>query len=344
MLKELVVVVQQRILQDTNDDDGAYMTTDPLVWTLVWVGALFVLLICPFVLSKRRRKLCYRRFVERDWSSNDEDAGGATFLPHSRIVRSYPIGDPRHKFTQEEAEDEMKRFILDKLDPYSKVLDKFDFDVKKSAYLDDDIESQTAHSSSSTVNEPTNVDASNHSSSVDASKNPCTYYFPTSSRCATEEESNPYFRDEMEDTVNADIKLPSPGITLQDYVNSQKLTPLDENLDDTEELNTKEKKKKKKRKVKKTSDTKNTGKSIVSMNRNNECSICLGALSEGETVSWSALDCEHVFHQECIVNWLMTLGRKSIDNSQESIMQLRLCRYDMKCPNCRQDFIPNATS
>lgn len=40
---------------------------------------------------------------------------------------------------------------------------------------------------------------------------------------------------------------------------------------------------------------------------NLECSICLEAFEEGEILSWSrSLKCEHVFHHECLVPWLMT--------------------------------------
>lgn len=78
--------------------------------------------------------------------------------------------------------------------------------------------------------------------------------------------------------------------------------------------------------------------------RNNECSICLGSFSEGETVSWSGLDCEHVFHQQCILNWLTTKGQQSLDSrNHNNIIQSQIGRCDsMKCPNCRQDFIRSA--
>jgi len=37
-----------------------------------------------------------------------------------------------------------------------------------------------------------------------------------------------------------------------------------------------------------------------------ECSICLEELEPGEKLSWSrSLKCEHVFHEECLMSWLM---------------------------------------
>lgn len=38
-----------------------------------------------------------------------------------------------------------------------------------------------------------------------------------------------------------------------------------------------------------------------------ECSICLEVLEPGEKLSWSRnLICQHVFHHECLMSWLMT--------------------------------------
>ncbi len=74
-----------------------------------------------------------------------------------------------------------------------------------------------------------------------------------------------------------------------------------------------------------------------------ECSICLNPYTVGDKVSWSALDCSHAFHQTCIVEWLMTLGKKA--NSEVvrlggmEVRQNDLCTFKMVCPICRQDFI-----
>jgi hypothetical protein len=51
------------------------------------------------------------------------------------------------------------------------------------------------------------------------------------------------------------------------------------------------------------------------------CFICLESIKLGEDVAWSEnLDCEHVFHKDCIMPWL----QRSND-----------------CPCCRQNFVPN---
>jgi hypothetical protein len=50
------------------------------------------------------------------------------------------------------------------------------------------------------------------------------------------------------------------------------------------------------------------------------CAICLEDYKQGDEVCWSNnRHCDHVFHRECIVEWL--------------------CRQD-GCPVCRQDFLP----
>lgn len=52
---------------------------------------------------------------------------------------------------------------------------------------------------------------------------------------------------------------------------------------------------------------------------NMECSICLEVLEAGDKLSWSRdFKCEHIYHQRCLVPWLMT--------------------HD-ECPNCRTKII-----
>jgi len=54
-----------------------------------------------------------------------------------------------------------------------------------------------------------------------------------------------------------------------------------------------------------------------------ECSICLEVLEPGEKLSWSRnLKCEHVFHHECLMSWLMT--------------------HD-ECPYCRTEIVGDNT-
>ena len=58
----------------------------------------------------------------------------------------------------------------------------------------------------------------------------------------------------------------------------------------------------------------------------NVCAICLEAYRPNETVVWSSnIDCSHAFHQDCILDYLVTKLEVKEDVSP--------------CPCCRQDFM-----
>jgi len=72
------------------------------------------------------------------------------------------------------------------------------------------------------------------------------------------------------------------------------------------------------------------------------CAICLGEFDISETISWASnSDCTHVFHQECIIQWLSTLGKKisKYQRFSDDPSVLQLLNYKLECPSCRQDFI-----
>jgi len=74
-----------------------------------------------------------------------------------------------------------------------------------------------------------------------------------------------------------------------------------------------------------------------------ECSVCLNEFIVGERISWSSGDnCDHVFHEDCILRWFLTLRRRA-----DAKRRKRKCDVECKlhCPMCRQDFIasPNST-
>ena len=171
-------------------------------------------------------------------------------------------------------------------------------------------------------NEHSDVGDSNHSPWGMSTK-VINYMFPAS---AAKDNDNILQNVKDEDQyVNATLKLPPPGTSIFDYLNenSDEEVPSEKNM-------TKKQKNEKDRKL---------GSNLL-IHRRNECSICLDEITEGQTISWSSLDCEHVFHQQCILNWLMTLGRKSIASANVNVRNV--CSYDMRCPNCRQNFIQNA--
>ena len=83
----------------------------------------------------------------------------------------------------------------------------------------------------------------------------------------------------------------------------------------------------------------------------NGCAICLCAFEVGDKVSWSSNpSCQHVFHDDCIRDWLMASGRKFLKRQRREQRRSGNLSYDsdpvgkitgfpMLCPCCRQHFI-----
>ena len=72
------------------------------------------------------------------------------------------------------------------------------------------------------------------------------------------------------------------------------------------------------------------------------CAVCLMEYEVSDRVCWSSnKECTHVFHEDCIVQWLVSSGRTKSkrrwfpDNPSER----RLMCYELECPCCRQEFI-----
>lgn len=94
-------------------------------------------------------------------------------------------------------------------------------------------------------------------------------------------------------------------------------------------------------------NTKKNGTSKTGIKRKsricpNVCTICLMEYEPSERVSWSSnKECTHVFHEDCITHWLVSLGRtksKMLRFSEEPT-EAQLLNYELECPCCRQDFI-----
>lgn len=72
------------------------------------------------------------------------------------------------------------------------------------------------------------------------------------------------------------------------------------------------------------------------------CAICLAEYEPNERVSWSSnQDCTHAFHEDCVVEWLVSLGRTKSKNKRftDEPTEAQLLNYQLECPCCRQDFI-----
>jgi len=73
-----------------------------------------------------------------------------------------------------------------------------------------------------------------------------------------------------------------------------------------------------------------------------ECSICLLDFQVGDNISWSSLECPHVFHRNCILKWMFTLGEQNDARRIRRLQKLSTdCDFDIPCPVCRMNFIPS---
>lgn len=72
------------------------------------------------------------------------------------------------------------------------------------------------------------------------------------------------------------------------------------------------------------------------------CAICLAEYEPSERVSWSSNpDCTHAFHEDCVVEWLVSLGRTKSKSRRfaDEPTEGQLLDYHLECPCCRQEFV-----
>lgn len=72
------------------------------------------------------------------------------------------------------------------------------------------------------------------------------------------------------------------------------------------------------------------------------CAICLSEYDILDEVCWSSNSkCTHVFHKECVVQWLVALGKRQskMKRFPRTLNEKHLLDHNFECPCCRQEFI-----
>ena len=72
------------------------------------------------------------------------------------------------------------------------------------------------------------------------------------------------------------------------------------------------------------------------------CAICLGEYETADRVCWSSnTECTHVFHHDCIFQWLKASGKRASKQQRfsENPTVKQVMNFAMECPCCRQSFI-----
>ncbi len=72
------------------------------------------------------------------------------------------------------------------------------------------------------------------------------------------------------------------------------------------------------------------------------CAVCLTKYEINDRVCWSSnSECSHIFHEDCMRQWLVALGTKHSRRKRYSKnpSEKKLLDFDLTCPCCRQDFI-----
>jgi hypothetical protein len=75
------------------------------------------------------------------------------------------------------------------------------------------------------------------------------------------------------------------------------------------------------------------------------CAVCLSKFTLADRVCWSSnTECTHVFHEECMLPWLVTLGRNMSKKKcySNNPSEAKLLDFDLSCPCCRQEFISSS--
>lgn len=316
------------------------------IFTIIWVALLVAFLIGPCCV-KRRRKTCLRRIRERRFHVEAEEeteeqwfivameryraSAAQVSEAQSAANRSNEDGIRRRRKLESE---ECRRILLERLSKFAMILKKeqlIEGGTDDSFFGDGNEKEQRKEAATSEKDE--GIGEFSGEGDIEA---------------GMANESNSNDQDQTDDEVGKAEKtsqtastyrkvlLPRPGVPVSDNTRTLAANPevpmVESDGTQSEETG-------------RDADEHGCGV-VVDMNQyrevGNGCAVCLESLVESERVCWSSnADCPHVFHEHCIVDWLVALGRRKRRRreSEEEETDRGVADFPMLCPCCRQDFI-----
>lgn len=333
--------------------EPAVETQEPSYFMFYWALVVCLLLFSPCIFSARRRTLWKRRITLCRWNVNmsdfDSSRDSPLFANHT-FRRRYPQGDPRYVASSEEVK---RQYVHEKLKDYTKTIVESDFSTNPVSAIEVD------------ENEGSTVVQSSHDNLIDSRHSILSTIsaFMSASENVNEKRSDcDDIKLEAEKVIEPEMKAMQLDSNMQHAncgVESQsdieagdfapeagntKLPKIDNNAMEDERGNN--------QKVQTVLQLPNPGIKLSTLGQITsttddagnpvryvipECTICLNDFKVGERASWSPQKrCFHGFHEDCIVQWFVTLGRRTGDDNNNT-------GFEMNCPICREDWNAEST-
>jgi len=332
----------------SNEESGFEYFVNNQVWLTMWLLTMVVFVVLPIATSKRRKELCMQGFRERRWVSDEEydENGSGDQQGTSRNPQQPDETTQRHSTTTWTQEDDIRQQYLSfSMENYTMVLSKSD--IREG---DDNSEEDMETWKETTMS----LKEEKKSQIENDVENQCdtTIVFMDSGS-----------QDTDDDQVTTDIETPTPVRKKQpDTEDSDDFLASEFDKDQTvcvplsgQAVVRKNKDKEQAEQSPTTSSActiTSTSTSTTHRLVSNRCAICLCRLEADEEITWSSNpDCSHVFHNECIINWSLAVGKKAHrrrkrdnpDMTDEEALDL-ICEFPILCPCCRQEFCINKSS
>lgn len=331
----------------SNEESGFDYFVNNQVWLTMWVLTLLVFVVLPIATSKRRKKLCMQGFREGRWVSDEEndENGSGDQQGTSRNPQQPDETTQRHSTTTWTQEDDIRQQYLSfSMENYTMVLSKSD--IREG---DDNSEEDMETWKETTMS----LKEEKKSQIENDVENQCDTTIVLMDSGS---------QDTDDDQVTTDIETPTPVREKQpDTEDSDDFLASEFDKDQTVcvplsgQAVVRKNKDKEQAEQSPTTSSACTSSSSSSTNHRlvcNRCAVCLCRFEADEEITWSSNpDCSHVFHNECIINWSLAVGKKAHrrrkrdnpDMTDEEALDL-ICEFPILCPCCRQEFCINKSS